>query len=504
MRIAFIDFIKWDYKVESAYKMALGGSESASCYLAEALAKQGHQVFLLNKTSVPGMSRGVICLPLDTVPRQLLQSLDSLIVLKLAGQGMQIRSFIGDNTRLILWTQHAHDQPAVQALHNPLDRDVYDGIALVSNWQRDRFHQHFGVNLNHTGVLRNAIAPAFCDLFPADAPILPQKSKPPILAYTSTPFRGLDILLDVFPKIRQAVPGTRLKIFSSMKVYQVAEAEDQSKYGSLYRRCHSTEGVEYIGSLPQPDLAHELRSVMVLAYPNTFAETSCIAVMEAMASGCWIVTSDLGALPETTAGFARLIPMEGDWEAYKDRFVEETIQVLRECTATGTTHAETHLRRQVEYVNHEYNWSIRAQQWVEWLSSIQTKTSLMLSDSAAVRSADLQLLAYQCLIQREYTQAATFYEQAIEACPTVMSNYWYLGLTLLLQGQEEEAQTAWMLAMVNGESEQVDLWTAELVQVLQAEAARLEKFADYQTAELIRDYIGEITADAQLRIDELS
>jgi hypothetical protein len=61
-----------------------------------------------------------------------------------------------------------------------------------------------------------------------------------------------------------------------------------------------------------------------------------------------------------------------------------------------------------------------------------------------------------------------------------------------------------MLAMVNGESEQVDLWTAELVQVLQAEAERLEKFADYQTAELIRDYIGEITADAQLRIDDLT
>ncbi len=105
---------------------------------------------------------------------------------------------------------------------------VHDGIALVSNWQRDRFHQHFGINLIRTQVLRNAIAPSFSELFSSSTSIFAQKSNPPILAYTSTPFRGLDILLEVFPRIRLAVPGTRLKIFSSMKVYQVGEAEDES------------------------------------------------------------------------------------------------------------------------------------------------------------------------------------------------------------------------------------------------------------------------------------
>jgi tetratricopeptide (TPR) repeat protein len=107
----------------------------------------------------------------------------------------------------------------------------------------------------------------------------------------------------------------------------------------------------------------------------------------------------------------------------------------------------------------------------------------------------LALLAYQCLIHKEYRQAATFYEQAIEACPTVMSNYWYLGLTLLIQGQAEEAQATWMLAIMSGESEQVELWTAELMQVLQAEAKRLENIADEQTAEQLRYYIQEIRTD---------
>lgn len=95
MRIAFADFTNRDDKVESAYQMALGGSESALCYLAEALAQHGHEVFLVNHTSAPGISRGVMRLPFEAVSVQLLQPLDALIVLNLARQGMQLRSLNG-------------------------------------------------------------------------------------------------------------------------------------------------------------------------------------------------------------------------------------------------------------------------------------------------------------------------------------------------------------------------------------------------------------------------
>ncbi len=72
-------------------------------------------------------------------------------------------------------------------------------------------------------------------------------------------------------------------------------------------------------------------------------------------------------------------------------------------------------------------------------------------------------------------------------------HYWHLGLMLLLQGQEVEAQTTWLLVMAEGEPEEVELWATELVKVLQTEAIRQEKLADYSLAWAIRKHLREIS-----------
>ena len=101
--------------------------------------------------------------------------------------------------------------------------------------------------------------------------------------------------------------------------------------------------------------------------------------------------------------------------------------------------------------------------------------------------------AHQCLIRGDYAQAANFYEEAIEEEPDTKSYYWHLGLILLLQGQETEAQTTWLVAMAEGEPEQVEIWTAELIQVLQTEAERRGNLSDYLMAWAIRQHIREIS-----------
>lgn len=362
-----MDLIPWDYRIESAYQIPLGGSQSSLCYLAEQLAGQGHEVFLLNNTPSKGLSRGVMCLPLQQISRQLLQSFDVVVEFNGTFIGRQIKPGLATKALLILWTQHAHDQPAVAPLCEPAVCSVYDYIIFISEWQKQQYQIQFNIDSSRATVLRNAVAPDFLNLFPGSTPVLPQKQQPSVLAYTSTPFRGLDILLDVFPEIRQAVPGTILKVFSSMKVYNVDEADDP--YCHLYKKCREAEGVAYIGSVPRAELARGLSSASVLAYPNTFPETSCIAVMEAMAAGCQIVTSSMGALPETAAGFARLVPVDGDWSSYKERFVEETVDILNRFLCPDTAEIEKHLKNQIIHVNNACTWEAVSRQWIGWLSS---------------------------------------------------------------------------------------------------------------------------------------
>jgi predicted O-linked N-acetylglucosamine transferase (SPINDLY family) len=109
-------------------------------------------------------------------------------------------------------------------------------------------------------------------------------------------------------------------------------------------------------------------------------------------------------------------------------------------------------------------------------------------DPALIHTTPWHQQAQQQLLQGNYAEAASLYEQAIAAEPETKSHYWHMGLALLLDGQEAEAQTVWMMGVMEDESEAL---VEELVQVLRSEAERRESLSDYPTAWLIRQYIRE-------------
>jgi len=358
----------FDFNIETPFLQPLGGTESAICYLAIELSRAGHQVTLVSKDSAPGTYRGVECVDLVEATRDFFhtRSFDIVVVSNHAAFSVQLRPLLPPQTRMALWSGHDRDQPAMQPLHQQEIGSTWDLIVLVSEYQRTGFVNRFHIKPERFVILRNAIGPRFENLFSSFAEMSAAKSVPG-LAYNSTPFRGLNLLPVIFEEFHKAHPETRLRIYSSMKVYQQA---DPSQFEELYQQLTRLEGVEYIGSLPQPQLAEALKSAYILAYPNTFAETSCIAVMEAMAAGSFILTSELGALPETTAGFGELIPVAfTPIQKYAEQYYQ-SLEMVYQAFLTRREEILLHLWNQVLYVNQNNTWRVRARQWEE--SLVQT------------------------------------------------------------------------------------------------------------------------------------
>jgi len=366
MRILFVDHVPWDYTPETPYEQPLGGSQSALCYLAEQLCAMGHEVGLLNNARTGGVVRGVHCFNLNEPPKKFMARTDVVVAINSVDPQhvRALRASAGATTRYYSWIGHAYDQPAVAPLRDATTRRAWDGFIMASDWQARTFSGTLGVEAKRLKVIGYGIAPPFAGLFDG-ASIRARKPWPPTLAYTSTPFRGLDRLIAAFPIIRGAIPGTRLKVFSSMQVYGIAPGEDE--YADLYKRCCATDGVEHVGAIDQPSLASALADTTCLTYPNTFAETACIAVMEAMAAGCIVVTSDLGALPETTAGFARLVEVPAKPAGHVRLFADAVLRELLKRRAAPD--AEARLRAQVDHMNKVNTWKARAGEWAQWLSA---------------------------------------------------------------------------------------------------------------------------------------
>jgi len=368
MHILFIDPSRLQYTVDTPYERPLGGSQSSLCYLAAELVELGHSITIVNAATTPAESRGVRVRNLEALGTPgFSDSFDVGIVLNLAC-AHNLRRDVNVKIPLVLWNQHAHDQEAIQKLSRSREQREWSAFAFVSDWQRGNFEKVFSLPSEKIKVMRNAVSPAFAKF---------QNVRPwfmtggaPELFYTSTPFRGLDVLLYCFPRIRQAIPDVRLRIYSSMQVYQVPAEGDQ--YRELYATARNMAGVEYIGSVGQTQLAQELTRTAALAYPSTFAETSCIAVTEAMAAGAAVYTTRLGALPETAGTHAGMIDWQPDKSALANAFADLAIRALQEARE-NPDNAMTLLAQRREYIKKNYLWPARAQEWEQWLTTIVGK-----------------------------------------------------------------------------------------------------------------------------------
>lgn len=234
----------------------------------------------------------------------------------------------------MLWM---HDTDCGDRL-TPKRAEQIDHILVLSHWHHDHFKATYGHSWDKLRQTRNGIEHAY---FEGEAPERKKR-----VVYTSSPDRGLDILLEMWPQVLEQVPDAELR-HCYVDVYDRVAEQDPAigAFRERVRELSDQPGVESVGHLSQPEVAKLMRSAMVWAHPSwstptdsPFFETSCIGAMEAQAAGCLAVAARVGALPETVR-IGRLVEQKQLTDRWREVFVNMIVE--------GLTHPE--VREWVEF-----------------------------------------------------------------------------------------------------------------------------------------------------------
>jgi glycosyltransferase involved in cell wall biosynthesis len=88
-------------------------------------------------------------------------------------------------------------------------------------------------------------------------------------------------------------------VYSSFKIYGWDQRDKD--FETLFKAIDDHPQMTNHGSVPNAEVREALKKAHIFAYPSTWAETSCMSLMEAMSAKCICVHSNFGALYETAS-----------------------------------------------------------------------------------------------------------------------------------------------------------------------------------------------------------
>lgn len=251
----------------------------------------------------------------------------------------------------ILWQHLNYTDETLGMLKDQAFVKSIDAFVYVSHWQYEKFRYVYQTPTHNSYVIKNAI-----DFIEFKEKPKGEKLK---LIYTSTPFRGLDVLLDSFELIDR--DDVELDVYSSTMVYGTGYANHTGdQYEQLFQRARDMKNVNYMGYAPNEEIHKALQKAHIFAYPSIFEETMCLSMVEAGAAGCEMITTDLGALFETGSEYAKMIPIQST----KELLVQKYSRVLNESINNyWNKDNQDKLKEQSDFYNKYYNWDKRKEEW---------------------------------------------------------------------------------------------------------------------------------------------
>lgn len=310
---------------ETAKQIGIGGSETMAMNMANRLAARGHRVRLFGDCpGKEGKFDGV-----EYVHHDKFRNVECDVFITSRRPNVVDDEFGVKAKATICWV---HDIGCGSALTHARALRV-DRFLCLSQWHKGFFlDAHKCVHPDQVIVTRNAIDLSRFEESTHGGPVA---RNPHRAVYGSSPDRGMEVAVKVWPAVRRRVPDAELHIFYGFQTWEVSarSMNDQGQIELIERLKRNlaesaVHGVHFHGRVDQLRLAREFMSSGVWAYPTWFTETSCITAMEAQAAGLRVVASPIAALNETVAD--RGVLVAGNWLAddYQARFTDAVVEAM--------------------------------------------------------------------------------------------------------------------------------------------------------------------------------
>lgn len=272
----------------------------------------------------------------------------------------------------------AHDLPGDPEADILVERsEDFKALVFVSNWQYSQFMSHYKLSGANAIVIQNAIEPILGHkLSQWDTKDLGSKENPIRLIYHTTPHRGLQILVPVFDALQKVWEERGihlvLDVYSSFSIYGWPQRDEA--YEQIFQACKNHPHINYHGAVSNEEVREALTKSHIFAYPSIWQETSCIAAIEAMSANVLIVSSNLGALPETTGNLGFDYPIQNSLEANANRFFG-TLSNAIELFANDVNQLKYITNMAAYRCNALYSWNSVIPQWVNTLRFLKSQVA---------------------------------------------------------------------------------------------------------------------------------